>query len=487
MSYFKPTSQNKYQLVFLLSDLGFPISNNLFGQLSRAIDLCRFIHKALKNVEIYIFTSGTYIKTYISGNVRVIHTADPFLDSSAYKSELEKIIKNEKPTIVTSFMIHRDAAAVYELSKLKKTYSNLRLLIGLYCTADEYFYDELPIPNFLPQQAKDYISVKNIYTTTMKKYLTFMLNENSVDKYLVLNRYTKKTYLSKKLKQIVPAEKIYIIGGGADEKLFKPITDKKRKLIRKKYVLDEKEFILCFSTRFTQYKGSDILKAILNFYNKRVTAPTFLFPLYPNSDTFLLSKKLLKYKKLLKNNKIKFFLGLYRQKRLLKKDWTSFYERTCIDLVDFINNLPFQSKEYIERNFLGVLSFPYYYLVNLILRPSIADSQSNTLFESALCNCPAVGTDRVGFYHDISELRKYAIKLPDSLQVFNRYSDYKTPEYKDCVELVSKEFVSMIENERKKFERKLNPTNTRTLILKHGFTSEAMVKKHAKLYRSLFE
>lgn len=481
----KSSLNDKYQLVFLLSDLGFPVSHNLFGQLSIVIDLCSFIHKTLQNVDIYILTSGICTETDISKNIHVINTTDPFLDSLAYRHKLEKILKNKKPTIVTSFMIHRDAAAVYELSKLRKIYFNMKLLIGLYCTAGEYFYDELPIPNSLSQQAKDYILAKNIYTATMKKYLTIMLNENSVDKYLVHNKYTKRTYLSKKLKQIIPSEKIYIIGGGEDERLFKPITDKQKKLIRKKYMLDEKEFILCFSTRFTQYKGSDILEAILNFYNKCTTAPTFLFPLYPNFDTILLSEALLKYKKLLKNNKIKFFLGLYRQKHLLKKDWPLFYEKACVDLANFIKNLPTQPKGYMERNCLGILSFPYYNLVNLILRPSIADSQPNTLFESALCNCPTVGTDRVGFYHDISALKRYAIKLPNSLRIFNRYSNYKTPVYKDSVKLVAKEFVSMIENEKKNFERKLNPANTRALVLKNGFTSKAMVKRHIKLYENL--
>ena len=97
----------------------------------------------------------------------------------------------------------------------------------------------------------------------MKRYLTMMLNENSIDKYLVLNEYTKKAYLAKELRRIIPPDKIYVIRGGADEKLFKPITNKQKMLIRKKYMLDERKFILCFGTRFTQYKGADILDGVM--------------------------------------------------------------------------------------------------------------------------------------------------------------------------------------------------------------------------------
>ncbi|OGH38334.1 MAG: hypothetical protein A3B44_01675 [Candidatus Levybacteria bacterium RIFCSPLOWO2_01_FULL_38_21] len=486
MNHSKSLLNNGYQLVFLLSDLGFPISNNLFGQLTIAIDLCRFAHKDFKEVDIYILTSGTYTKTCISKNIRVIHTNDPFIDPSAYKRELGKILKNKKPTIATSFMIHRDAAAVYELSKLKKTFSNLLLLIGLYCTAREYFYDELPIRNFISQKAKDYILAKNKYTAAMKRYLTMMLNENSIDKYLVLNEYTKKAYLAKELRRIIPPDKIYVIRGGADEKLFKPITNKQKMLIRKKYMLDERKFILCFGTRFTQYKGADILEEILNYYNNNIIAPTFLFPLYPNSDTVLLSNKLLGYKKLLEKNKIKFFLDLSRQKCLLQRDWPTLYKKTCLDIDSFIKNLPTESKKYIEKNYLGVLDFPYYHLANIVLRPSIADSQAITLFESALCNCPAYGTNRTGFYHDLDELREYSVKLPSNIQIFNRYSDYKTHQYNDSVKSVAEEFVHMINKEMENFEKKLDPVHTRELVIRNGFTSKAMVKRHVQLYKSLF-
>lgn len=475
-----------YQLVFLLSDLGFPVSSNLFGQLTIAINLCRLIPKILKNADIYILTSGKCTNTSIGKNIHVTQVNDPFLDHSAYKLELEKILKNKKSTIATSFMIHRDAAAVYEISKLKKSYSNLRLIVGLYCTAGEYFYDELQIQDHLSPQAKDYISTKNLYTANVKKYLAILLNEKSIDKYLVINKYTKKTYLSKEVRKLIPTEKIYIIGSGEDKSLFKPVTNKQAKLIRKKYIFDENEFLLCYSTRFTQYKGSDIMEKILDHYNNCVISPTFLFPLYPSSDTILLLKGLLKYKELLKNKKIKFFLELYRQKYLLNIAWPVFHKEACLSLTNFIKGLPDQSRKYVENNYLGILDFPYYNLVNLVIRPSIADSQAITLFESALCNCPTIGTERVGFYHDIKALKKYAIKLPDSLKIFNRYSDYKTPNYNRSVKLVTKKFISMIEKERKKFADGLDPEDTRTLILKNGFTSDVMVKRHISLYKSLF-
>lgn len=481
----KQSLNKEYQLVFLLSDLGFPVSNNLFGQLTIVMDLCRLINKSLNNVDIYILTSGKHTRINLGKNIHVLNITDPLVDSLAYKYALEKILKNKKTTIVTSMMIHRDCIAVYEAAKLKATYSNLRILIGLYCTANEYFYKVLPISNAVSQSAKEYIEAKNTYTLTMQRYLGLMFKEDLVDKYLVPNEYTQQTYLDQNLERVILSKKIYILGSGADENLFNPVTPNQKKRIKKKYFINSKEFILCFGTRFTQYKGADIFEEILNYYNHKLTSPTFLFPFYPNGDTIFLLEKLSKYKRLLKYNKIKFCLDLYRQKFLLNKKWSNVYQESRLTLDIFINNLKSSSKEYVEKNFLGVLDFPIYHLADLLLRPSIADSQAITLFESSLCNCPTIGTDRVGFYHDVKELESYGVKLPESIQVFNKYADYKTPQYNKDIKSIARKFIVLIEKEMECFKQEVTPINSRQLIIKNGFTSKDMVKRHLDLYKTL--
>lgn len=472
---------NEYQLVFFLSDLGFPTSNNLFGQLTIVIDLCRLIKK---NIDVYILTTNKNNKVYLDKNIHILNINDPFVDHLAYKSKLEAILKNKKTTIATSMMIHRDCEALYKAAKLKKIYPNLKILVGLYCTANEYFYKILPIPKF-PRQARKYIKVKNIYTLTMKKYLKLMAKENLIDRYLVPNQYTKNTYLDKKLDNVILPTKICVVESGSDETLFKPISLRKKASIKRKHLTNSNEFTVCFGTRFTQYKGADILEEVLSYYNSSKESPTFLFPLYPNLDTIVLSKVILQYKYLLKNRKIKFFLDLYRQKTLFGKQWLPYYKKSTSLLEKFISSLEEKPQKYIEKSFLGVLDFPIYHLIDLMLRPSIADSQGIALFESSLCNCPTVGTNRVGFYHDVKELTNYAVKLSKNIQIYNRYASYKTPQYVKEVRSAATRFIHIIESEMKKFKKEIKPFNSRRLIIKNNFTSKEMLKRHIKLYKNL--
>ncbi len=139
---------------------------------------------------------------------------------------------------------------IYSIKKdLKKRKEHYNVLIIENMPRYILFFNKKIADKFILHQHNDWLNKDEEYA---KEIL------NKYDKIIVVSEYSKKQVLT-----IAKSEKIKVILNGIETERFKKIEDTKKILqIKKKYLLDDKDFIFIFTGKLKEEKGAfEIVKA----------------------------------------------------------------------------------------------------------------------------------------------------------------------------------------------------------------------------------
>ena len=380
------TSACPVMIVHLMADYTLTFNPLFFGQFALIDDLARRWH-ALR------FCGHTYPVIHRFLGLRVtgsdgIRTLDPTRDTRAYVGPIAELCRNGQLVVVFSHFIHKDAKALAELARLKRSFGNLFLVVILHCTRDEFLCSgaELNAP-----RARQQVERAAAFRESMK----FFREDNAVDRFVAVSNAARQSYLEGPKEIAIPPDRIETVVNGADPVCYRMVSAKGRARRRRQLGIAPGLVLGCTS-RWTQAKGKDVLEALLDRLEERAGQfpATFLFPLLLHDQLFQFLNQLpRRYPRLYQAGRLRGFVDLSRLKRSVFS-WD--LEAVC---KAYQQALAFQSegvRQVWKQIAVGFLEEPVQELLDIYLRPSIAEAFGLGNAEAYLCGVPVLASDRGG-------------------------------------------------------------------------------------------
>ena len=404
----------------LMSSCGFPVARHLYGQTFLKIDLLTgfSLHSRLE-VEWHLIGSGLNTP---SGLASVKEwEVDIARDPLAYASVIRRLCKKGTPVVAVSSFAMDDSALLMPLSLLRRDCPNLRLVVLLHCMRHEYIRRIL-----VPSPADVQPGVPHFdHNARSIGWLSLLKSDGRwdfIDSYVAVSDEVKRSFASPDpyLGEVLPKpEKVTIIPNGVDREIYHPpagdLVDRYKNEIGM-----NASFVVGTTAGWKQYKGSAILREILRHYARDPAgAPDFLFPLIPDYSGRLLLEDLAMegISNLVSGGRIHLFFDIAKWQKLPNRDEI---RRSYEDLIaELEKDLPAPLGDTFRSCWRGLVDYPVQWLMDLYLRPSLAEAFGRGPWEARMCGVETIVADRDALAGFGAEA---CVTLPDDLLIGKKES-----------------------------------------------------------------
>lgn len=416
-----------------------------------------------------------YLGSRVSGP-RGILTPDPCQHPGAYRNSLEKICREGGPVFGFSHFIHKDAAALTRLKALFKLYPEFYLLIILHCTRDEFLRPWSRDEDSPPQKARDQSQRGQVFQSALE-----IFSDQKRSLFVAVSDSARDSYLNPEFGPCLQPRRVVTIPNGVSAEHYKPIPEPRRRDRRRSLGL-EGRVLLGITNRWTQAKGKDILEGLLDVMEKQAAADpfTFLFPALIHDQLFdFITRIPRRYPRLWEMGKLKAYLDL---SKLARSPFHPDLEEIKHTHRSEWQSHIFSQKDIRENLFLGYLEFPVQTILDIYLRPSVAEAFGLGTIEAYLCNVPVLSSDRGGSRDLV--LQEHQVSYPPEINLRGHLPGYRDPAYNRAVKRSAEDFYQQIQD---MILSQLAPFDFRERVIKAGYTVRSMIREYQRCLRNLRE
>ncbi|WP_457557127.1 glycosyltransferase [Candidatus Harpocratesius sp.] len=463
------------KIVELMADYNLGYNSLFFGQFSLIQDHIKhwkMINIGRKEIPIKFY----FIGSNVSGK-NAIKIKNPITNKEAYLKPILDLCKEQEPVFVVSHFIHKEAPSLLCLNKVKLKYKNFFLIIILHCTQNEFL-----MPWLKKNQIQDKRLEESFFRSLEFRNSVYRLSKQNIsDKFIAVSKKTKESYLHDPNNKLIQEGKIIEIFNGVSEKHYTIIKKKKISEYRRNLRIEEGTFIGC-TIRWTHTKGKDILEAFLDLLEQSIQNHKFhfFFPVIIHDQVFELIKKIPeKYPLLYQNNRIHGFLDISRivnsvfpvDLEQIKKNYQDELQKYSESFIQIFNKI-----------FIGFIKFPIYQILDIYIRPSIAEAFGLGTVESYLCGVPVIASDRGGCRTLVDS--KYQIHLNQNIKIKNIIKEFRTENYFFHIKQAAIQLLNLVYQLEK---NKLDKKKLRNRMIRSGYTTNDMLKQYSKLFVKLMK
>ena len=390
-------SQTRIVVAELMGTVGFPVAHRLYGQNFLKIDLISgFPRFGIADIEWHLIGAGLTPPTGFPG----VQTweVDPVNTPGAYLPVLRQLATKYASLIVVSSFAMDDAAQIISLASLKKEFPGLSLVVILHCTRQEYIRNIVAAESggrAMAPSTQDH----NGRTIRWLSLLDADRQWNFIDSYVAVSKEVASSFRlpDSYFGRVMPCtNKVTVIPNGVDNEVYRvPDPDSLRETRRNFGV--EGRYVVGTTSGWKQYKGSAIMREILAGYAaKPHNSPDFLFPLLHDYSALALLKDLSapRLSPLVESRRIHLFFDLAKWEKLPGRE--AIRDAYEIRFEKLREELPTDLAFTLDACWRGFIHTPSQWLMDLYIRPSIAEAFGRGLWEARLCGVRTVVSDRDG-------------------------------------------------------------------------------------------
>ncbi|UCH95450.1 MAG: glycosyltransferase family 4 protein [Candidatus Aminicenantes bacterium] len=459
------------KIAHLMADYSLTYNPLFFGQFALLQDFAanwNVLRYNNRNIPVRHYYLGSNVSGAFSKAV-----PDPTGNNHAYIDTVSQLCEEGLPVFALSHFIHKDSLALLQLCDLKSHFPNLVLLVILHCTRDEFlrpWSDSTPLHNKRSRrQAKR--------AEDFRFSLSLLAKKGAVDAFIAVSESTKQSYIKMGKTPSISPDLITVIDNGVDVKFYLIPGRGKKAKYRLKYGIPGGMVIGC-TNRWTQTKGKDILESLLDHLEREAnTFPTtFLFPLIIHDQLFQFIKSIPKrYPRLYEMNRIRGFLDVSKLKispfkcnlAAIKRKYHSEIQKQAKSILKVFNRIS-----------MGFLDHPIYTLLDVYLRPSIAEAFGLSIVEAYFCGIPVLGSNRGGCGQLI--LPEHQVYYTSDINLHSCSENPANQAYLKAINQVSEAFFKLLTMTAR---APLPARILRTRMIRAGYSTRKMIGRYNRFLR----
>jgi glycosyltransferase involved in cell wall biosynthesis len=400
-----------------------------------------------------------------------LRTGDPTEDANAYRTAVEELLTDGEPVVVFSHFIHKDAAAFAALFPLRRAHPNLRIVVVLHCTREEYLGPRSPAL----ERARPRRERTAQRALAFRRALCAACEEGAVDRFVAVGAGARDSFLQGGEIPALPADRTVLIPNGVDPERFDILPPAARAEQRRRLAIPQ-GFVVGCTNRWTHTKGAAILEALLDRLERGAERfpVSFLFPaILIDQLADFLRRAPGRYPALFSRGRLRCYLdvsGLVHGP--LGQDLEVLHE----SFMARVRAQPAEVRQVIETSFLGLLESPVHQLLDAYLRPSLAEAFGLGTVEASLCGIPVVASDRGGCEALVPPA--YQVSLEPVLDVAGSVDGAADA----AVEVAAERFEHLL---HRLADDPLQPQELRQRMVGAGYTADHMVESYGRLVREI--
>lgn len=454
-----------------MADYSLQYNPLFFGQFTLIRDFAahwHVLHRDRKKITVRHY----YVGSNVAGASSIV-VPDPTSVISAYLAAVGRLCREGSPVFVFSHFIHKDSPALMQLGELRSAFPHLKIVVILHCTRDEFLRPGSGTAS--PEDARARRRASR--AAGFRDCLVSMAGGGPVDALIAVSRSARRSYIRNG--DLPPLEPglIEVIANGVDIERFRIPTIRQKERYRSVPGIPEGVVLGC-TNRWTRAKGKDILEALLDRLEREIDhfPVVFLFPLIVHDQLFRFVDSLPnRYPKMYAGNRIRGFLDI---SGLIDSPFRCSRSRIEHRYYRDIRNQPLSIRRVFQRISLGLIEFPVYWMLDIFLRPSIAEAFGLSMVEAYACGIPVIGSDRGGCGEII--LPDHQVRYPDVLALAGDSENPTRRDFQGAVNMAAGIFFRRIVSIGE------SPEPARCLrqrMVKAGFTTRRVIGRYNKLIR----
>jgi glycosyltransferase involved in cell wall biosynthesis len=141
---------------------------------------------------------------------------------------------------------------------------------------------------------------------------------------------------------------------------------------------------------------------------------------------------------------------------------------------------PEEMRGIFEQIFLGFLDYPVHTLLDVYLRPSVAEAFGLGTVEAYLCGVPVLASDRDGCGELV--LPEHQVHLASDIDLRGHYHDYADPAYRAAVSKAADDLFAMLSAPS---TWQVPGRELRSRMIASGYTTDSMLLRYNRLLTDL--